>query len=322
MDSRDTASAARSCLFIIGIGAVLALIVCVVLALGWLGVLPEEEGRPADQRGDVTTSDPLLFSVIDVGQGACVVVITPDGHTLVADTGRSQERVSEVVVPWLREHGVEEIDYLVATNPDQDHIGGMSRMLEELPVRVWLDPVVPTTNQAYGRALELVDELGIEPQRARRGQQLDLGPEVTATVLWPQDPLIMDGDEPDHNENSVVIQITHGDVRFLITGDIEDDAEQALVELDTDGSLRSDVLVTAHHGSRTSSTAAFLDAVSPNVALIPVGLDNQYEHPHDEVIQRLRFRGVRIYRTDTDGTLEVRSDGERYEVTPLGTAAP
>jgi competence protein ComEC len=147
---------------------------------------------------------------------------------------------------------------------------------------------------------------------------LDLGPTVTAEILWPMDPLILDGDDPSHNDNSVVLKIMHGDVAFIIPGDIESTAEERLVELDDDESLRADVLVLAHHGSNTSNTAEFLDAVSPHVALIPVGLDNQYGHPHDEVLQRLRFRDIAIYRTDLDGTIEVISDGETYQVTPLG----
>jgi beta-lactamase superfamily II metal-dependent hydrolase len=142
---------------------------------------------------------------------------------------------------------------------------------------------------------------------------------VTAEILWPVNPLMMDGSQESRNDNSIVIRITHGDIAFLITGDIESKAETALVEADDDDLLRADVMVVPHHGSNTSSTADFLDAISPTVAIIPVGLDNQYDHPRDEVLQRLRFRSIRNYRTDLDGTVEVRSDGEAYQVQPLGT---
>lgn len=317
--SRDTASAARTCLLLLAVGALIGLIVCAVVALGVIDVLPEGDEPPPDQRGTVTTSTPLLLTVLDVGQGASVVVITPDGRTLVADSGRSAGRAEDYIIPYLRDHGVERIDYLVVTNPDQDHIAGMPTILEQMPVGTWVDPVVPTTNQTYARSLDLVDELGIDVLQARNGGTLDLGPDVTARILAPEDPLLMDGSEPSHNDNSVVIQITHGDLKFLITGDIEADAEAALVERDEDDALQSDVLIVPHHGSRTSSTAEFLDAVSPSVAIIPVGFENQYGHPHDEVVQRLRFRSTRIYRTDLDGAIEVRSDGDQYQVTVLGT---
>lgn len=323
MQSQDNASAARTCLILTAVALALVLIVCVIVALGFVVDLGDDnDGPPADQRGTVaaeSTEPPLLFSVIDVGQGASVVVVTPDGRALVADVGRSQERVRKVVIPYLREQGVERIDYLVATNPDQDHIGGMPAILEEMEVGAWVDPVVATTNQTYAESLEMVDSLGIEPIRARRGMTLDLGPDVTAEILWPVDPLMMDGSEESRNGNSVVIRITHGEIAFLITGDVEENAEEALVEADEDDLLRADVMVVPHHGSNTSSTADFLDAISPTVAIIPVGLDNQYGHPRDEVLQRLRFRSIRIYRTDLDGTVEVRSDGDSYQVEVLGT---
>ena len=323
MQSQDNASAARTCLILSAVAMVLVLIVCVVVALGFVVDLGnDDDGPPPDQRGTVVADDadpPLLFTVIDIGQGACVVVISPDGRTLVADAGRSQARVRERVIPYLRDHGVERIDYLVTTNPDQDHIGGMPALLQAFEVGAWVDPVVSTTNQTYAESLEMVDSLGIEPIRARRGGMLDLGPSVTAEILWPVDPLMMDGSQESRNDNSIVIRITHGGVAFLITGDIEDDGEEALVEADDDDLLRADVMVVPHHGSNTSSTADFLDAISPTVAIIPVGLDNQYDHPRDEVIQRLRFRSIRIYRTDLDGTVEVRSDGEAYQVEVFGT---
>jgi competence protein ComEC len=322
VQSQDNASAARTCLILTVVLAAFVLIACVIVALGFVVDFGDNDPRPEDQRGTVVADSvetPLLFSVIDVGQGACVVVITPDGRTLVADVGRSQERVREVVIPYLREHGVERIDYLVATNPDQDHIGGMPAMLQEMEVGAWVDPVVSTTNQTYAASLELVDSLGIEPIRARRGGTLDMGPEVTAEILWPVEPLMMDGSEESRNNNSIVIRITHGDVAFLITGDIEAKAEEALVDADDDEQLQADVMVVPHHGSNTSSTAPFLDAINPTVAIIPVGLDNQYDHPRDEVIQRLRFRSIRIYRTDLDGTVEVRSNGDEYQVQVLGT---
>jgi len=322
VQSQDNASAARTCLILALVGAAFVLIACVVVALGFVVDLGDDDPRPEDQRGTVVPDEgetPLLFSVIDVGQGACVVVVTPDGRTLVADAGRSQERVREVVIPYLREQGVERIDYLVATNPDQDHIGGMPAILEEVEVGAWVDPVVETTNLTYAESLEMVSSLGIETIRARRGGTLDMGPEVTAEILWPVDPLMMDGSEESRNDNSIVIRISHGDVSFLITGDIEAPAEEALVEADDDEQLQADVMVVPHHGSNTSSTAEFLDAVLPTVAIIPVGLDNQYDHPRDEVIQRLRFRSIRIYRTDLDGTVEVRSNGDEYQVQVLGT---
>jgi competence protein ComEC len=319
MQARDNASAARSCLVLLAIAAVLGLIVCVVVALGLApgDILPRPTPPPENRRGDISTETPLIFAVLDVGQGACVVVITPDRRTLVADAGRSPERVRQVVLPFLAQQQVTRIDYLVATNPDQDHVGGLQALIEALPVGAWVDPVIPTTNETYAGLLQMVSTRGITALRARRDMQLDLGPAVQVELLWPAEPLRLTDGEPSHNDNSVVIQITHREVRFMITGDIEQPAEEAIVELETNRGLRSDVLVVAHHGSQTSSSAAFLDVVSPDVAIVPVGPDNQYGHPHDEAIQRLRFRSIRIYRTDLDGNVVVRSDGDAYEIEVL-----
>jgi competence protein ComEC len=183
-----------------------------------------------------------------------------------------------------------------------------------MPVRNFVDPAIPTTNQTYGHTLERVIEYDVNPILARPGTTLDMGPEVRAEILWPEEPFIESGGEPVTNENSTVIQLTFGDVTFLLTGDIEQQAESTLVESFENDELQSDVLLIAHHGSRSSSSAEFLDAVSPSTAVIPVGLNNPYGHPHDEVMQRLRFRGIAIHRTDLDGTIEMVTDGTQYTV--------
>lgn len=325
MQSQDNASAARSCLFLAAIGAAVALILCVivVLTLAPVDILPQQPTVPPDQRGTVVAEPggTLTLTVIDVGQGMCVVVISPDGRTMVVDAGRSGQRVENRVIPYLNERGVERIDYLVLTHPDQDHVGGMPTLLENIAVGTWVDPVIETTNQSYARSLELVLEKGVTPMRVRRGDTLDLGSSVRVDVLWPVEPLLMSGSQVESNGNSIVLQVSHGTTRYLITGDLEGRGEELLVELETNEELRSDVLVVGHHGSRTSSSAAFLDVVSPTVGIIPVGLDNQYGHPHDEVVQRLRFRSVRIYRTDLDGSVQVIGDGTNYQVELLQTGA-
>ena len=323
MESRDNASAARTCLIVLSIVALLIVVALslFVLRVAPVDVLPDKATPPPDRQGAVASERPLTFTVMDVGQGLSVVVVTPDGRALVADGGRSRERMQQRVIPYLRGLGVERIDYVVVTNPDQDHIAGLEQLLNVMPVGTWVDPVVPTTNQAYARELELVQAKGITPLKARRGGTLDLGPDVRVDILWPVEPLMLDGSAPSSNNNSVVLKLTYRNVSFIISGDVEAPAEQRLVELGAGGQLRADVLVVAHHGSKTSSSAAWLDAVQPSAALIGVGLNNQYGHPHNEVLQRLRFRGIDVYRTDLDGTIEVTSDGNNYQVRRLGPEA-
>jgi competence protein ComEC len=314
----ENASAARTCLAAAAVIGILSLIVCVIVALALLPVdiIPQPPTQPPDRQGTVeVTQDLMTVAVMDVGQALSVVVVAPDGTSLVYDAGRSGDRVESLLIPYLHELGVDEIDYLVLSHPDQDHIGGMPRLLDRMTVHNFVDPVIPTTSQTYQHVLERIIRDNVNPIRAVPGLTLDLGPGVRAEFLWPEQPFIMDSGEPDSNENSAVLQISFGDVRFLLTGDIESEAEATLVERYTNDQLQSDVLVVAHHGSRTSSSAAFLDAVKPSVAVIPVGFNNPYGHPHDEVMVRLRFRGLVIHRTDFDGTIEFITDGERFTTT-------
>jgi competence protein ComEC len=322
MEPRDNASAARSCLVILAIGAVLLLVACVLIALriAPVDILPEKPTptavRPEPHASPATSSSggTLTFAVMDVGQGMSVVIITPDGYSMVIDGGKSGERVRQEVIPFLQDHGVTQLDYVVMTHPDQDHIGGLPALLEAMPVRAWVDPVIETTNQSYEKALKLVQDRNITPIRARRGGTLDLGPLVKADILWPPDGLYAPQSDSADNNNSVVIKITYGDRSFLITGDIQEAAERQLVEQEQAEELHSDVLVVAHHGSKTSSSGDFLDAVTPSIAIIPVGAGNQYGHPNDEVLQRLTMRGIEIYRTDQDGRVVVTSDGTTMSV--------
>jgi competence protein ComEC len=314
----ENASAARTCLAALAVFAVLALAVCVIaiLTIAPINIFPEPATQPPDRRGTIdVASGTLTVSVMDVGQGMCVVVLAPDGTSMVYDAGRSGERIENIVIPYLEELGITEIDYLVVSHPDQDHIGGMPRLLDRMPVRNFVDPAIPTTNQTYGHTLERVIDYGINPIRARAGISLDMGTGMTVDVLWPREPFVETSGQPGTNENSTVLQISFGDVTFLLTGDIDDRAEELIVESQTNDDLQSDVLVVAHHGSRTSSSAGFLDSVSPSVAVIPVGFNNLYGHPHDEVMQRLRFRGITIHRTDLDGTVEMVTDGEQFTTT-------
>lgn len=318
MRPSENASAARTCLAAAAVIGVLGLIVCtiIVLALLPINILPEPPTQAPDRQGTVeVTQDLMTVAVMDVGQALSVVVVAPDGTSLVYDAGRSGDRIESLVIPYLHELGIDEIDYLVVSHPDQDHIGGMPRLLDRMTVHNFVDPVIPTTSQTYLHVLERVIRDDVNPIRAVPGLTLDLGPGVHAEFLWPEQPFILDTGEPDSNENSAVLQISFGEVTFLLTGDIEQEAERLLVELYSNDELQADVLVVPHHGSRTSSSAAFLDAVNPSVAVIPVGFNNPYGHPHDEAMVRLRFRGLVIHRTDFDGTVEFVTDGEHFTTT-------
>lgn len=311
-----------TCLLVGALVAAILLLACVLLAIALFSYdlfEVEDDGGPvavetaslAPDRGE------LIVSVLDVDQGQAVLVVAPDGSAALIDAGRSQTRIREEIEPYVRSLGVEAFDYLILSHPDQDHVGGMPQVLESFPVASWVDPGIPTANQTYENTIGIVLDREIPAMLARQGEQLELGG-VTMTLLWPPEEFILSGDEPDSNENSVVVLISFDDIDILIPGDLERRGEAALVDR-YGGELESDILVAGHHGSNTSSTAGFLDAVNADVAVISAGEGNPYGHPHDEVLQRLRFRDFEIYRTDLDGTVEIRSDGNAFTIATVET---
>ncbi len=319
---RREQSRRSTCLVVGAIVAVTLLIACVILAIGLsLVSLP---GLGGNENADTPTSTlslpsgETIVSVLDVDQGQAVLIVAPDGSAALIDAGRSQTRIREEIAPYAYSLGVTELKYLILSHPDQDHVGGMPEVFDQFTVDNWVDPAIPTTNQTYEESINIVLDKNIPALLARQGEKLSLGSGVELSLLWPESDFILSGSEPDSNNNSVVVLISVGDIDVLVTGDLEKRGEHALVE-QMAASLQAELLVVGHHGSNSSSTAEFLDAVDPDVALISVGKDNQYGHPHDEVLQRLRFRSIEIYRTDLDGTIEIHTNGNQYTISTVET---
>lgn len=257
----------------------------------------------------------LTLAVLDVGQGDGIFLRSPAGKTMLVDAGNESADARRVILPYLRDEGVTALDYLVLTHPDQDHVGGMPALLREMAVGAFVDSVQPgVVNQAYERTLDAVARKKVKAIKARRGQTtLDLGPGVQVEVLGPEEPLLTVGRTSPENNNSVVLRVTYGQVRLLLTGDIETEGEERIMSHRED--LRAQVLKVAHHGSRFSSGEAFLQAVRPEVALISAGVGNPYGHPHRELLRRLQQDNIKTYRTDQHGTIVVTTDGLTYRVT-------
>ncbi len=276
---------------------------------GWLRGTSVE---PSASGGQTT------IAFLDVGQALAVAVVTADGHALLYDAGNSARDVREVIAPFFEAQVVSRLDYLLLSHPDQDHVGGMPAVLDSFAIGTFVDPALPSTNQAYLETLERVADQAVPAQRARRGQAFMLGEHVRLEILWPRDPLLRDeSGEVADNDNALVVRLVHGAVTVLLTGDIEAPAERQLVALE-DGGLRAPVLQVPHHGSQTSTTPELIDAVRPAIAVISAGADNPYGHPHAEVVNRLRAAGVTVYRTDVDGTVLIESDGTSYRVQVSG----
>lgn len=244
----------------------------------------------------------LSVHFIDVGQADCAL-LECDGEFAIIDAGYPE--TGEKVVSYLAQQGVEELSLLVATHPHGDHIGGLPAVLDAYPVQTVWSSTIPYSND-YTRDFQNAVALQRIPLTVPEiGDVFELG-DATITMIGP---VHMNYD--DVNNISLVLMVEYGDVRFLFTGDMERDAETEL--LDSGADVKADVLKVGHHGSYTSTSYRFLYEVDPTYAVICVGGNNDYGHPHDEPMSRLRDAEVIIYRTDKMYNIVAVTDGENIQ---------
>ena len=242
---------------------------------------------------------------IDVGQGDCTIVQSA-GQTLMIDTGPPGARGA--VEAALEASGIERIDVLVLTHPHEDHDGLLDFLVESYPIGALYMPEYSDDEEDYGGLLRKLVGKGTRIIYPSVGHQFKLG-DATVTVLSAEDPSRF-----PNNANlwSIVLRIADGPTSVIVTGDAEDINEFAMIDAGID--LDADVLRLGHHGSYTSTSGAFLDAVSPDVAVISCGAGNSYGHPHQEVLDALYDRQIPVMRTDTNGTVAAVLDGEAYTI--------
>jgi competence protein ComEC len=254
--------------------------------------------------------------VLDVGQGDAVALRTPRGQWVLFDAGRSWaggDAGRSTVVPYLRRRGGE-LRAFILSHPHSDHVGGGASVVSALRPRDYWDAAYVAGSAPYRASLAEAARLNIAWRRVRPGAVLDID-QVRIRMLAPDSTWTASLD--DANEASAVALIEYGTVRFLLTGDAERQEESWMLQRYA-ADLRADVLKVGHHGSSTSSTPEFLDAVRPRVALVSVGAANSYGHPSPTVIRSLVARGTQVLRTDQLGTLVVRTDGRSLTVSAGG----
>lgn len=245
----------------------------------------------------------LIVSVLDIGQGDSIYVEGPTGIQMLIDGGPDHSVLRQL--PKEMNFFDRSLDLVVETHPDKDHVAGLTDVLDRYQVSYFLTPGIPgSTATAQGLEQAVQDEDGLHSLTARRGMRIHLGGGAYADILFPDH----DVSKGETNEGSIVMRVVYGATSFMLTGDAPSDIESHLVALDPEG-LASTVLKAGHHGSKYSTSDAWLAAVQPGIVAISAGANNSYGHPNAETIGRIRNEGAQILSTIDLGTLRFVSDG-------------
>lgn len=261
------------------------------------------ENSTASNQSSAHTKDTLVVHFIDVGQ-ADSILVQINNKNLLIDAGNKED--GNNVTAYLQRQGVKKLDYIVATHPHEDHIGGMSDVIKKIPIGYFYAPKITSNTKVFESMVGALNSKGKRINIAKAGLKLDLGENVDCELLAPNS-----NKYDDLNNYSAVIKLTYKNNKFLFMGDAEKISEQEMLTNNYD--LSCDVLKVGHHGSSSSSSKEFLDKASPKIAVISCGKNNEYGHPHKETLAEFKKRNYTVYRTDIDGTVVLTSDGKNIK---------
>ena len=258
------------------------------------------------EEAPVTAEERLEVTFIDVGQ-ADSILLESSGEYMLVDAGNNED--GPKLVTYLENKNITDFKYVIATHPHEDHIGGLDDIINNFNIEAFYMPDVITTTKTFEDVLDSLEAKNITLSIPNKNDTFNLG-EATVKVLY-----VGTDEESDLNDTSVVIKVTYQNVSFLLTGDASTKVEETLDRKD----LESTVLKVGHHGSTTATDKEFLSLVNPTYAIISVGKNNQYHHPHTSVINTLNDQNITTYRTDEDGTIEMITDGTNIEINTTKT---
>ena len=281
-----------------------AIISFLILAITAVGAYLYSELAPNDSENvnsNIQAGDVLTVNFLDVGQGDSEFIQLPNGKCMLIDAGISEN--SGRIVAKIKELGYEKIDYLIATHPHADHIGGMKKIVENFDIGEIYMPRASTNTKTFENLLQAISDKGLSINTAKAGKVILNGNDLKIEFLAP-----VSDSYGNLNDYSAVVRLQYGKNVFLFTGDAEALSEGEILNSYSKGTLKADVLKVGHHGSNTASTADFINAVMPEYAVIEVGNGNTYNHPHAEAINNLNAVGAEILRTDINGNIKISSD--------------
>lgn len=279
--------------------------------------LPIKSSPTQNKEQEPATNGVLEAHYIDVGQGDSILIHL-SGKTMLIDAGNNG---ASSIITYIKTLNIDKIDVIVATHPHADHIGGMAEIINEFVVNKIYMPKVAHTSKTYENLLLAIKNKNLKVNTAKAGTTIDLGNKIKIEVMAPNRE-----NYDNLNNYSAVVKIEYENVSFLFTGDAEAISEKEMVEK-YGNKLKANVLKVGHHGSTTSTTLNFLNTVSPEYAIISVGENNSYGHPHQETLGKLK--NIDIFRTDKLGTIVAKTDGQTInfafektfteEITPVPT---
>lgn len=253
----------------------------------------------------VNKNETLSVYFLDVGQ-ADSILIRLNGQNMLIDAGNNED--GPLIVNYFKELGIENFKYVVATHPHEDHIGGMDDIINNFNIDTFYMPDKITTTKTFEDVLDALENKNMKYNTLNDGDKFNID---NANI-----EVISGGfTNSDINDSSIVLKLVYLNNSFLFTGDATSNVENKLLDKD----IKSDVLKVGHHGSKYSTTDKFLDKVSPKYAIISVGKDNIYNHPSSNTITKLENKGIKIYRTDTLGTIVLDSDGNSINIKNINT---
>ena len=247
----------------------------------------------------------LTLAMLNVGQGDSLFVESPTGTQILIDGGPARKVISQlnrIMSPFDKE-----IDAFIITNPDQDHIGGFLDVLKIYKVGRVFEPGTLNDSKTFQNLKTEIKNKNIPNILARKGMRLDMGGGAIIDILFPDREVSAWA----VNDGSVVARLTYGQTSILLAGDATTKTEKIILGENSKAALKSVILKVGHHGSRTSTSAEFVKAVSPDYAMISNGQNNKYDHPHQDTLDILAQFGARIFRTDLLGSVIMKSDGEK-----------
>lgn len=245
----------------------------------------------------------LKVHFLDVGQGDCTLVVSPSGKSMLIDAGDNSQ--GDKVVSYLKRNGIHKIDILIGTHPDADHIGGLDDVIDSFDIGEFYMPKKSHTTKTFKSVLLSAKAKGLTIKEGYAGRLIDFDENIILKIL---SPVKSKSYADDNNLYSIVIKLDYISSSFLFMGDAEYENEADI--LHTEKNLKTDILKLGHHGSASSTSKAFLEAVSPTAAVISAGYKNKYSHPHKEVLDLLESNDIALYRTDEQGDIIFYSDGQ------------